>query len=542
MNLTCASQIYRIRSAVAGNQLIYWLGRVPLLKRLFTDRLYSAMEGKLVLSILISLYRGLTALLGKAFYLVVIWMVPIGMAGLKPLSADSFALSVWIFFWLSFVAGTMMQPISVEPSQLKYTCVRQMGMDATQYQKTEIITRHLAAFAGFAPFLLLWAGLTGAGVIQGLLLSLALAAVRMMAEWFHLELYARFHRIPSANSWYIIVLVMVCLAGAYGPIPFGITPNFAPYLLHPVTVAVLLVLAGLCARGIFRFSRHYELIVETCRVEKLSVQAAMKTANKAQFDQVKLRDSDLDTRADFSHLHGWKYLQTVFFNRHRRMLLKPFYVVLAILGGVTVLGCGFLLFSRTPEDMVEQAELFSHVTGILPMCVFMLYLMDNAVGERICKAMFYNCDLAMLRYGWYRERDAILKNFFLRWRMLCGVNLLLSGAVCAVFVLLTLLAGGKPPLGEFILFLLAILSLGVFFATHSLALYYLFQPYTSDLDTKNPLYKILSWVMYMVCLGASQVGTTPSWFALLVFAVTVVYSVVMLVLVLRRAPQSFRVK
>lgn len=187
-------------------------------------------------------------------------------------------------------------------------------------------------------------------------------------------------------------------------------------------------------------------------------------------------------------------------------------------------------------------EVFSLVTGALPLCVFWLYIMDNTVGERICKAMFYNCDLALLRYGWYRERDAILKNFFLRWRMLSGVNLLLSGAVCVMFVLLTLLAGGQPPMGEFILFLLAILSLGVFFATHSLAMYYLFQPYTSELDTKSPLFKILNFVMYVVCYAALQVKSTPTWFALLVLGMTVVYSVVMLTLVLRRAPKTFRVK
>lgn len=538
MNLTCATQIYRIRSALAGNQLIYWLGRVPLLKRLFTDKLYSAGEGKLVLSILVSLYRGVVALLGKAIYLSIIWLVPLAVAEMDLFSKDSFVVSVWIFFWLSFVAGTMMQPISVQPSQLKYTCVRQMGMDATEYQKSEILTSHLAAFAGFTPFLLLWAGLTGAGVFQGLLLSLALAGVRMVAEWFHLALYAKFHWIPSSKGLYTIGVIVVCLALAYAPMPFGLTPNLAQYLLYPATVTLLVAVGSVCARAISRYPHHYELILATCQAEKISGEAAKEKANRVQFEQVKLRDSDLDTKADFSRLHGWRYLQAVFFRRHQRMLLKPFYVVLAILAGVTVLGCvAVLVFWKE-----EGAELFSSVTRALPMCVFLLYLMDNTVGERICKAMFYNCDLALLRYGWYRERDAILKNFFLRWRMLCGVNLLLSGAACVMFVLLTLLAGGRPPMGEFILFLLAILSLGVFFATHSLAMYYLFQPYTSDLDTKNPMFKGLNFLMYVVCYAALQVKSTPTWFALLVFVVTAVYSVVMLLLVLRRAPQSFRVK
>ncbi|MBM6897215.1 hypothetical protein H9X86_07500 [Pseudoflavonifractor capillosus] len=542
MNLTCTWQIYRIRSALAGNQLIYWLGRVPLLKRVFTDKLYSAGEGKLVLSILVTLYRGVRALLGKAIYLAVIWLVPLALSDMEVFSQEAFSTSVWIFFWLSFVAGTMMQPISVQPSQLKYTCVRQMGMDAAEYQKSEILTSHLSAFAGFTPFLLLWAGLTGAGVFQGLLLSLALAGVRMVAEWFHLALYAKFHRVPSAKAMYILALVVACLAAAFVPMSFGAVPDLAQYLLYPATVTLLVAVGCLCARVIARYPHHYELILDTCQAEKISGEAAKKKASSVQFEQVKLRDSDLDTKGDFSRLHGWKYLQAVFFHRHRRMLLKPVVITVGIVAALTVLGCGGILWLGLQGRGEEMVEVFSRVTRALPMCVFLLYLMDNTVGERICKAMFYNCDLALLRYGWYRERDAILKNFFLRWRMLSGVNLLLSGTVCGMFVLLTVLAGGRPPVGEFILFLLALLSLGVFFATHSLALYYLFQPYTSELDTKNPMFKLLNFLMYVVCYAALQVKSTPTWFALLVFGVTVVYSVVMLVLVLRRAPKTFRVK
>lgn len=539
MNLTCTWQIYRIRSALAGNQLIYWLGRVPLLKRVFTDKLYSAGEGKLVLSILVTLYRGVRALLGKAIYLAVIWLVPLALSGVEVFSQEAFSTSVWIFFWLSFVAGTMLQPISVEPSQLKYTCVRQMGMNAADYQTSEILTSHLSAFAGFTPFLLLWAGLTGAGVFQGLLLSLALAGVRMVAEWFHLALYAKFHRVPSAKAIYILALVVACLAAAFVPMSFGAVPDLAQYLLYPATVTLLVAVGSVCSRAIFRYPHHYELILATCQSEKIPGKAAAESAQKKQFDQVKLKDSDLDTKDDFSRLHGWKYLQAIFFRRHRRMLLRPMYIVMALVAGVTVVGCVTLLWIGRDE---EVREVFGLVTQSLPLCVFLIYLMDNTVGERICKAMFYNCDLALLRYGWYRERDAILKNFFLRWRMLCGVNLLLSGAVCAMFVLLTLVAGGRPPVGEFILFLLALLSLGVFFATHSLAMYYLFQPYTSELDTKNPMFKLLNFLMYVVCYAALQVKSTPTWFALLVFVVTAVYSVVMLGLVLRRAPKTFRVK
>ena len=48
--------------------------------------------------------------------------------------------------------------------------------------------------------------------------------------------------------------------------------------------------------------------------------------------------------------------------------------------------------------------------------------------------------------------------------------------------------------------------------------------------------------MYIVCYACIQIKSTPSWFALLVLAVTVVYCAVILTLVYRRSPRTFRVK
>jgi hypothetical protein len=47
---------------------------------------------------------------------------------------------------------------------------------------------------------------------------------------------------------------------------------------------------------------------------------------------------------------------------------------------------------------------------------------------------------------------------------------------------------------------------------------------------------------HMLCYACIQIRSTPSWFALLVLIVTVAYSAVILLLVWRRAPRTFRVK
>lgn len=532
--------IFRINGALRGNKLIYWLGRLPLIRRLFTDRLYSAGEGKLALTILQALWWALKAVVGKVLYLAVCLLISAFLALEGPqdmLRPENLGPFCWTFLWFSFLIGTMLQPHAVAPSQLKYICVRMMALDAKRYQMITGLGHHLAAFAGFTPFLMLITALLRAGPWAGLVISIELALVRLAAEGFHLFLYSRTGVSIGNKAWYIILMTIAGMVGAAACLLA--LPQSRPQdaLLHPAMVVVLLVVGGLGAVYMVRFPNYYRLVLDTCKAENISSELAKQKASGSQFNDVKLKDSDLTAEGD-SRLTGWPYLQALFFRRHRRMLYKPVKIVLAIVAGATVVGAGVLLFLRGEET----AETFNLVPLCLPYCVFFMYFMDNSVGTRICKAMFYNCDLAMLKYPWYRQGDVVLKNFLLRFTRLCGANLALSGAVCVMFTVLTLCAGGRPALGEYLVFMAAILCLGVFFAVHCLGMYYLFQPYTSDLQVKNPFFSAINFAVYIVCYMCIQIRSTPSWFALLVLAVTVAYSAVILALVYRRAPRTFRVK
>ncbi len=533
--------IFRINGAIRGNKLIYWVGRLPLIRRFSTDHLYSAGEGKFALFIIQNLWWVVRAIGGKVLYLAALLFIVASLAlnagAQGVLRPDNFGPFCWLFLWFSFLVGTMLQPHAVAPSQLKYICVRMMAMDAWRYQMIAGLGHHLAELAGFTPLLMIVTALLGAGAWAGLVIGLELALVRLAAEAVHLALYSRTGISIGNKVWYIILLVVLGMAGAF--VSLLVWPQARPQdvLLHPAAVAALAVLGVLGAVYMVRFPSYYRLALDTCKAENISPELAKQKASGSQFNDVKLKDSDLTAEGD-SHLTGWPYLQSLFFHRHRRMLYRPVKIVLAILAGVTVVGAAGLLIFRG----AETESLFTIVPLSLPYCVFFLYFMDNNVGTRICKAMFYNCDLAMLKYPWYRQGDVVLKNFLLRFTRLCAVNLAVSGAVCVMFTILTLCAGGRPPLGEYLVFLAAILCLGVFFAVHCLGMYYLFQPYTSDLQVKNPFFSGINLAVYIACYACIQIRSTPSWFALLVLAVTVVYSAVILALVYRRAPQTFRVK
>ena len=201
--------IFRINASIRGNKLIYWLGRLPLLRRLFTDRLYAAGEGKFALFLLQNLWWALRAVVGKAIYLAALLLIAAFLAldgagdTLSPANLGPFC---WIFLWMSFFIGTLLQPHAVAPSQLKYICVRMMAMDAWRYQMITGLGHHLAAFAGFTPLLMVVTALLGAGPWAGLVVSLELAFVRLAAEGLHLFLYSRTGASVGGKVWYIMLM------------------------------------------------------------------------------------------------------------------------------------------------------------------------------------------------------------------------------------------------------------------------------------------------------------------------------------------------
>ena len=459
--MTGALAIFRISAAMRGNRIIYWLGRIPLIRRAVSDELYRAAEGKLALTCVLCLWRAVKALAGKFLYLGVLFLLPLYFllgSTWEGLASRGFGPFCFMLLPMSYFAGVLVQPKAVEPSQLKFTCVRMMAMDARRYQLLAGLGHHLAMFVTFTPALMTAAVLLGQGAWTGALLSVELAAARLIGEWLHVLLYDKTGKTLGANVLYIVFMCMGAVYAAYIPaiilLSLGRWAALAPQgvLLSPVFAGVLLLLGAVCAAALIRYPNYYRLALDTSRPEQISRELARKKAGNAQFRDVELRESDLTAGAD-SALTGWPYLQSLFFRRHRRLLYKPVKIVLVILGCVTAVGAAVLLFFRGEET----ARVFSAVPMALPYCVFFLYLMDNSVGTRITKAMFYNCDVALLRYGWYRGSQAVLRNFSLRFVQLCAVNLALSAGVCVMFTVLTLCAGGRPAIGGYLAFLAALL-------------------------------------------------------------------------------------
>lgn len=225
-------------------------------------------------------------------------------------------------------------------------------------------------------------------------------------------------------------------------------------------------------------------------------------------------------------------MNELFFKRHKRLVYRPIRLRMLI---ILVAGAALFALSFLMEDSLDSVQLID----LLPPCVFFMYILN--ISMKTTKAMFMNCDVSLLHYGYYRQPKAIFENFRIRLKTLSYYNLLIAIVLCAVVNLLTMRYPISFTWASLLLFDLTIIILSIFFSVHYLFVYYIFQPYTEEFDMKNPFMSILNGLVYFLCYMCLQLEGNI-WFATGVLVATVLYICISLLLVWRLAPKTFHLK
>ncbi|MBC8569919.1 hypothetical protein [Zongyangia hominis] len=531
--------VFHISTASMANRLIYFVKRIPLIGKAVPDGIYAQMELKQGLAVVAALFYALYRLFCKALYVGLMVLLPLLLAMEDGFTrAQQGDLFLHIFFFLSCLAGAVQAPKALEAKPNKFICIRLVGMDPEEYTRSMVLFYHGSEFLYFLPSLLIGGIIAGCNAWQLIGLILAFPCYRLMGEALQLIVYRRTKRVLSTSYVLISILLVAGAILAYAPLAAGSAYAVGRWAFFFPAVLAALILGALSLRYILRYPGYRAAAQDVLVHDKISADP-QKTAAQNRFRDVKLRDSDFTGEELIAGKHGnqkgYRYLNTIFFERHRRMLVLPLYRRLLIVA-VLFVGCGAALLFF-PEFRPTFSQVLSR---LLPAFCFVMYF--ASIGERICRAMFYNCDISLLRYSYYRERGAILRNFQIRLARIAGLNLILAAAICLAVGGLIFLSGVTWSPKDMIFFMLCILFLSLFFSVHHLFLYYVCQPYTTELDMKNPLFNIINVVVYMVCYMCLQIHTVPSNFAFIVLGATLSYMVVALALVYKFAPKTFRIK
>lgn len=191
---------------------------------------------------------------------------------------------------------------------------------------------------------------------------------------------------------------------------------------------------------------NQELLAQLFQQMDAAKRAAKTASERAISDDVSIT----------SRKKGFEYFNELFLRRHRKILWSSSLRLTALLG---ILCCGslvFLLFWPAFRPDVNQM-----VMTWLPYFTFIMYLINR--GTNFTRALFMNCDHALLTYSFYKQPKFILKLFKIRLREIMKVNTPPALVISAGLCLILYVSGGTANPLNYLILAVSILSMSLSF-------------------------------------------------------------------------------
>lgn len=527
---------YKVSFTEKANTFIYFLKRIPLIGKKIPDSLYKKTNAKLIIGLIREILRLLAGFIGKVAYLGIMIILP---AYLMTKNIEKVQpIFIHIFFFLSFLLGPIIKTIVFEKdNRSAFNMITLMKADAREYYLGQILYRNISDFIYFILPVIIIGLIIGLSPMKAIVFVAELIAFRLIFECFQLFIYDKTEVMLTQKDLFVSV---VCICGfvlAYALPAFGYTIDFNFILFNIYMIIIVLSLGVVAFIYIFKFKK-YTLISKVLltkdklfNVESFKTDMAFATV---KLDEKKMSKEGLNTKK-FNNKKGYEYLNSIFFLRFRRILVIPIKQRVVGLVILFLIAMYFVLFMPEKRGFI--------VTGIknsIPALVFLMYLIST--GERTCKAMFFNCDISLLRYAYYREGSVILSNFTSRLKRVVILNLIPALTLCLAIACIIITSGYSSQLISMIPLFLSVICLACFFSIHHLFMYYVLQPYTAELTVKSPLFKIINGIVYIVSYACLQIKTTSYYFTAGIIITTIVYMMVALILTYRVAPKTFKLR
>lgn len=532
------NSILNIRVSSTTNRLIFYFMRIPWIGKMVNDKLYANISFKRNLAIIVAILSVIWGILNKFIYIGALIYFPVIYFKKDLPLTEQFDHFLIIFILLSLIIAPVSNSVILEPKRDKYICVKLLRIAPDSYMLATLSFKYLTFFIYFIPAVLVFFSLLGASMLQALLFTLLMTAWRIAGEALALWLFES----KGILLWKQYVLIWSVIIGGFIAAYVSLyldKPLLSSTFFFNLPVCLCILIVGAFAAYYIAKYPHYRHAVDivTKIDEPLLDMGRMITAAREAEVNIKETNHTFDdsTSGKFQGKTGYSYLNTIFFVRHRRFLVLPVIRRLYIIAVACAAGfAGMLIFPDISYD------LGTWLTQSLPMLVFVMYF--TSIGSKVCKAMFYNCDISLLRYAFYRDKATILENFKIRLLKISGLNLIPASAIGVGVTALILFSGIPWGLWSAVSFIVSILFLSVFFSVHHLFMYYIFQPYAAEFNMKNPFFTIVNGIVYAICLISLQFQTAAPYFAIVVIAATSVYIAIALILVYKISPRTFRIK
>lgn len=524
------------------NVLLYYVRKLTFVGEKIPYRLYGETDIKKAIGIIPVVFSVIGAFVGTFLYFLLMIKLPAnwiqGFWEKEGIFVDQKAVMVYLFLIFSFLPGSFLVSNLTEGAKKDYVLLHVMRIPAAQHYRSQMVLKGVKDTICFlVP--LLWFGFRAESVlfVVSLFFTRYIGHAGILQHYRHSETKGKKVFWKSLGRTFLVFGIILALG-------YGVAAAAPRLFLDRYVMAEVVVFLSLALVGMFCFPKVWNYGGYTIFAKKmvslkdfLEQDDAVKEVRTAD---VQIQDKDISKEElrsrKYEEKEGYDYLNAIFFERHKRIVSRAVKSRIIIILAVGLIGAVALLF--VGEEMKQKT--FEAMTQMMPVMVFIMYL--ESTGGRICKAMFFNCDISLLKYGYYREADAILKNFKIRLRKLLMLDAVPAAIICGMILLWTLLCGEILSVWKVIPLMAGSLLLSAFFCLFHLFMYYITQPYTEEKTVKSPIFSVVNALVYFGCYLCLQIQTGSWLFTLGVLAVTIIFIPLSYFCVFRFAPKTFKIR
>ncbi len=526
---------YNLHRTVNG--FFYYLRKLPLVGQSIPESIFKSYSFKSALFLFLHIFSIPSRFLVKGlwlalnFYFASFW---INLLSGGEFNFRNVLPGTWLLgfsLWLVFVGYAFRFGKGFEPfiAKSKREFMRNFGLSQSSFLQSQLFIEPIITSLSYLPALLIFSSLSG----NWLYLPLGLLTIpagsftgQALNRWF-------FNRriLSGRNSWQSWIILGTGLAAIASLILFR--NHLSPIFLLPVLACqVLLIWFGY--RYLKQQTNHldyfYYCMDQSLQMDKNFFE--LTKGNEYTRQGLQMQDKlSTEKGKDLSHLSGMTYLNALLFDRYKKVLYKK--VRNWVLSLVVILvALEALRYYLGPFELTDTILL-----RFLPFSFMIMYIASS--GKVVVQMVFVNCDISMLHYPFYREAKTIIAGFNYRFWQICKLNLIFA---CSLFLTIMVLGRFAFSMETIILTAMLLISLTALFSFHDLFIYYILQPFTKDMDVSNPLYKFLSWALYWVAYLNSKLDLGSHLYILLISLAMIAYVSIGYWILLKKAPQTFRLK
>ena len=526
---------YNLHRTVNG--FFYYLRKLPLVGQSIPESIFKSYSFKSALFLFLHIFSIPSRFLVKGlwlalnFYFASFWI--------NLLSGGEFNFwnvlpGTWLLgfsLWLVFVGYAFRFGKGFEPfiAKSKREFMRNFGLSQSSFLQSQLFIEPIITSLSYLPALLIFSSLSG----NWLYLPLGLLTIpagsftgQALNRWF-------FNRriLSGRNSWQSWVILGTGLAAIASLIL--LRNHLSPIFLLPVLACQVLLIwfgYGYLKQQTNHLDYLYYCMDQSLQMDKKIFEMTKGNEYTRQGLQMQAKLS-METGKDLTHLSGMTYLNALLFDRYKKILYKK--VRNWVLSLVVILvALEALRYYLGPFELTDTILL-----RFLPFSFMIMYIASS--GKVVAQMVFVNCDISMLHYPFYREAKTIIAGFNYRFWQICKLNLIFA---CSLFLTIMVLGRFAFSMETILLTALLLISLTALFSFHDLFIYYILQPFTKDMEVVNPVYKFLSGALYWVAYLNTQLDLGSHTYILLVSLAMIAYVSIGYWILLKKAPQTFRLK